>query len=147
MANRPVCCLAAALLMGVLYGTYGSLLLAVFFLFLLSVSIAILKTQENAWLAVFFRGILCLAFFCLGCRRFGAELQLQHRLEAALKEGAQVTVQGRIQKKEEKPEQYLYSLADTYVLFEGTVYPGRGVLVYSSHGHMQPGNILKASGT
>lgn len=148
MANRPVCCLALALLMGVLFGTYGNaLFLAVFFLFLLFVSITILKSQQDAWQAVVIRSILCVLFFCLGFCHLRAELQLQHRLEAALKEGAQVTVQGSIQKIEEKPEQYLYYLADTHVLLEGTVYPGHGVLVYSSKGHMQPGNILKATGT
>ncbi len=147
MANRFVCCLAISLLMGILWGTYGNaLLLAGFFLFLLSVSITIFTSQKNIWKIVFIRNLFCILFFCLGFCQLHNQLEIRNQLEEVLEEGKQITVKGKVQKKEETATQYRYILTDTHVLADGMIYPCHGILVYSSNKHIQPGNILKITG-
>lgn len=149
MTNRIVCCLALSLLMGILYGRYESLWFAGGLLFLLIYTgiVMIGHGRERAWLAVLFRSVVCLSLFCAGAGHFRAEQAVRDRLEATLAEGDRITVQGQVCKKEEKAEQWIYYLTDTQVLAGGAVYPSHGILIYSSNVHIQPGNILKVTGT
>lgn len=148
MVNRAAVCLSASLILGTLFGNYGGILPpAGLLLFLLFTGIAIARGQEGAGKAILSRCLFCILAFGLGAWHFQAEIGVRDRLEAALAEGETVTVQGKVQQKEERPEQCLYTLADTYVLADGSAYPSYRVLAYSSQMHIQPGDVVEFTGT
>ncbi len=147
MANRAVCCLSASLLLGTLHGGFGGVLFpAVLLLFLLFASLAIAREQEGAGKAILSRCLCCILAFGLGAWHFQSETQARDRLERALTEGQTAAVRGEVQKKEEKAGQCLYTLADTYVLADGSRYPSSRVLAYSSDMHIQPGDVVEFTG-
>lgn len=147
MANRAVLCLSASFILGTLFGKHGGILFPAGLLLFLSVSsLAIARGQERAGKAALCRCLSCILAFGLGTWHFQAEAEERHRLEAALSEGETVTVKGEVQKKEERPEQCLYTLADTYVLVDGSIYPSNRVLAYSSNMHIQPGDSVEFTG-
>lgn len=147
MTDRVICCLTFSLLMGILAEKYGSLwpaggLLAL----LLYTGLVIVRCQEHPWRVILIRSAACVLMFCFGLSRFQEEQSLRDRLEGVLKEGDRLTVQGEVSRKEEKQEQCLYYLTDTRILADGRIYPGNGILVYSSERHIQRGDILKVTG-
>ncbi len=148
MANRAAVCLSASFLLGTLSGEHGGFLFpALQLLFLLFTSVAIARGQEGAGKAILSRCLCCTLAFGLGHWHFQAETGVRDRLEAALMEGETITVQGTVQKKEDRPEQCLYTLADTYVLADGSAYPSYQVFAYSSQMHIQPGDTVTCTGT
>ncbi|MEH2942081.1 DNA internalization-related competence protein ComEC/Rec2 [Lachnospiraceae bacterium KK002] len=147
MTNRVVCCLSFSFLMGILFEKYGSLwpaggLLAL----LLYTGQAIIRCQEKPWRVILIRSAACMLAFSCGMCHLRTEQSRRDRLEAAAEESGALTVQGEVLRKEEKQEQCLYVLTDTRILADGRVYPGNGILVYSSEHHMQRGDIVKVTG-
>lgn len=112
------------------------------------------------------RAFLCVILFAAGLVHMQEQQEIRGRLEEVLSDDDDVTVVGRISEKEEtdtqssrsqveetvsgaqtfQKKQFIYYLRDTHILSEGRSYPCHGVLVYSSNGQYQPGNVLKADG-
>ncbi|MCI8484267.1 MAG: DNA internalization-related competence protein ComEC/Rec2 [Lachnospiraceae bacterium] len=151
MTDRIVCCLTVSLLMGILFGKYGSFWFGAGFVLLLlyTGSRTVRICHQKAWKVILLRNGVYLLAFCSGTWHFQSEWKvradLEHELER-VQEQDQIVVQGKIHKKEMKTEQCLYYLTDTQVLVGDHVYPSYGILISSSEIHMQPGNLLRVSG-
>lgn len=116
--------------------------------------------------AVLARMVLCMALFAAGTFHMQNQQEVRNKLERVLTDGDYITVVGQISGKEESDaqasrsqtvgavsrkqtfvkKQYIYYLRNPHVFARGGSYPCHGVLIYSSNGQYQPGNVLKAAG-
>ncbi len=145
MANRTICCLSLSLTLGILYGRAGQQWFVLLFVMLQScMGAGIFRLQKGK---IFLARILCcLCLFGIGAIHMQAQQAVRMNLEENLLPGQEITVRGRVFKIEEKNQQFIYYLTGTQVYSEGAVYPSSGILIYSSNGQYQPGNILKVLG-
>lgn len=147
MIRRTACCLCLSLILGLLYGRAGQLwYVLLFVLFLCCLAMGIIKLWNKRRSIFLLRVLCCLCLFAAGALHMQAQQSVRKTLEAELTQGQELTVQGQICRKEEKNQQFIYYLTDTRIVAEGEVYPSYGVLIYSSDGQYQPGNVLKVQG-
>lgn len=147
MIRRTICCSCLSLILGLLYGRAGQLwYFLLFVLFLCCFAMGILRLPNRRGSVFLLRTVCCLCLFGAGAVHMQAEQTVHHTLEANLSLGQELTVQGQISRKEEKKQQFIYYLTDTRMILEGAVSPGYGILIYSSDGQYQPGNVLKVVG-
>lgn len=145
MANRTICCLSLSMTLGILYGRAGQQWFVLLFVLLqCCMGAGIFRLQKGK---IFLARLLCcLCVFGIGALHVQAQQAVRRNLEENLLPGQEITVRGRVFKIEEKQQQFIYYLTDTQVYSEGAVSPSSGILIYSSNGQYQPGNILKVLG-
>lgn len=146
MANRTICCLSLSMTLGILYGRAGQQWFVLLFVLLqCCMGAGIFRLQKGK---IFLARLLCcLCVFGIGALHVQAQQAVRRNLEENLLPGQEITVRGRVFKIEEKQQQFIYYLTDTQVYSEGAVSPSSGILIYSSNGQYQPGNLLKVDGT
>lgn len=170
MIRRGMCCLCLSLILGLLYGRgYKWQFLCLFVLLMSVMAAVVLRLQEHAGHAVCARVLLCVCLFCAAAGHMQKQQTVRLGLEESFSDGAAITVQGRVSRKVktaaqdrgsqlgkaltegktqtfQKKQQFIYYLTDTRVFSDGSAYPGFGILIYSSSGQYQPGNVLKITG-
>ncbi len=153
MIRRGMCCMCLSLILGILYGrSWQWQFLCLFLLFVAVMAAVLARQREDVRHVVCARVILCAGFFCAAVVHIQAQQAVRHNLEAVLVEGDTITVQGRVRRREEtalqgKKQQFIYDLTDTQVFLGDNAYPSFGILIYSSNGQYQPGNVLKVTGS
>ncbi len=154
MIKRTICSLSLSFLLGNYFvSQIRWQALALFLLLLGCLGVGLFAIREQIGVGAAVRLLLCIALFLTGAvRAYGMET-VRIELEEALSEGTGITVLGQVSRKEEqislKPQrerQYIYYLTDTQVLWENRVFSSYGILIYSSNGQYQPGNLLKIDG-
>lgn len=91
------------------------------------------------------RGILLLAFFCLGAFRFTAAEHIFLRVDE-IPPGSRIHLQGKIIKKEQKAQQCAYYLKNVQLrVGKAVLHPGR-VVVYWEHDRFPVGGQIGAQG-
>lgn len=81
-------------------------------------------------------------------RKEESDAQRQHSQGKGTISGKQAFEKKQTSEKKQASEkkQFIYYLRETHVFVEGRSYPCHGILIYSSNGQYQPGNVLKATG-
>lgn len=175
MIRRTICCLCVSLLLGILYGRSQQWqFLAIFLLLLAAVAAAVIHLKKHVWHIACVRTAFCIILFVAGSSHMQSQQDVRVQLEAALSDGEDVVVQGKVLRKEQvtaqgkniwrtnpavqdrgiqeadaqtfQDIQFIYYLTDTQVFSGDKSYPAFGILIYSSDSRYQPGNILKAAG-
>ena len=109
MIKRTICGLSLSFLLGIYFGSKMEWLVLLLFLLLLGcmgAGLFALKEQIGAGAAM--RLLLCIGLFLAGMARIHTMETVRTNLEKVLSEEAQITVLGKVSRKEEKPD--LYSL-------------------------------------
>lgn len=154
MIKRTICSLSLSFLLGICFvSKMGWQALALFLLLLGCMGIGLFALREQIGAGAIVRLLLCISLFLAGAARAHTMEAVRTELEEALSEGEVITVLGQVSRKEEqislKPQskrQYIYYLTDTQVLWENRFFSSYGILIYSSNGQYQPGNLLKIDG-
>lgn len=171
MIRRGMCCLCLSLILGILFGNkWQWQFLCLFLLFLVVMAAVLARWKKDVRHVICIRTILCACIFCAAAAHMQAQQSVRNRLSAVLLDGDTITVQGKVQRREEREsqgkvlyrgesaaqagnlqavsetQQFIYYLTATQVSKGGSVYPSFGILIYSSDGQYQPGNILKVTG-
>lgn len=154
MIKRTICGLSLSFLLGIYFGSKMEwLVLLLFLLLLVCMGAGLFALKEQIGAGAEMRLLLCIGLFLAGMARIHTMEAVRTNLEEVLSEEAQITVLGKVSRKEEKnsskphsERQYIYYLTDTQVLRENKVYLSYGILIYSSNGQYQPGNLLKIDG-
>ena len=170
MTNRTMCTFAVSFLLGTAWSMYDIPgLVLVFVLLLIYLAVSVMRRQDKyvvsdtadreqrgsglyscvLW-CVICRISVCLLCFCAGSWRCETQQQYrlwQEQLAERLSDGKVLTVEGFISKKEEKEEYTIYYLTDTVGYTGNQVFPGNGILLYTSDHTFVPGSRLWAQGT
>lgn len=154
MIKRTICSLSLSFLLGICFvSKMGWQALALFLLLLGCMGVGLFALREQIGAGVIVRLLLCISLFLAGAARMHTMEVVRAELEEVLSEGEVITVLGQVSRKEEqislKPQskrQYIYYLTDTQVLWENSFFSSYGILIYSSNGQYQPGNLLKIDG-
>lgn len=160
MIKRPFCGMAASFLLGVIAASRGAG--------------AVSTAAALVWLAAAlrqaltvrdgrrqkdtrFRAAVRMSAFALcllfGSFRYGQECRFRSGYLPGLRDGAEVTVQGRLDKKEIKNQQYIYEMASCIIgcgqdeLSKEAPVPCNRILVYTDSDFASVGEILVLNGT
>lgn len=154
MIKRTMCALSLSFLLGIRFGDKVEWQMLLLFLLLLGcMGAGLFSLREQIKAGAPMRLLLCICLFLVGAVHINTMQAVRVELEEALSEGEQITVLGKVSRKEEqislKPHndrQYIYYLTDTQVLRKNKIYPSYGILIYSSNGQYQSGNLLQIDG-
>lgn len=160
MPRRPFCQMASAFLLGAALAAYTAYALYVKYAMLAAVLVALTAGQwvfcqrHGADRIRCILGCLLTALALLfGWRRCMEENVFRESYRALLEEGARLSVQGQLIKKEIKNDQYVYHLSSCYIRREGGQDAGRepvpchSILAYSDADVASVGEILVLDGT
>ena len=159
MFKRPLCEMASGLILGILFMKYktwypaaaaAGILLCIIYEFFPKKKERRRKEPEengfwNRWYPFIRIGFFML-FFLAGCAKYDREETFREAYMLKLYDGMEVRVQGRLDGKERKNEQYSYHLNHCYILIGQEVLPCNQILFYQTTDTCSVGQTLIVTG-
>lgn len=146
MLKRPLCGLAIGFLLGIFCVTTKalySILTATAVIIAVAVCAYKQKQQKRGTLVIFF----FLSAFLLGAGRCQQKINIREACQSQMIDGMHLTVQGTLDSKEYKNNQYLYYLKDCFASFSTGVIPCNQIIAYSDTDTASIGKTLIINGT
>ena len=146
MQNRPLCCMAIALILGICFASCGNTWVCVVAIVAV-VMVAISFYRKGHKLQFFLQSAMLFGCFILGNQRFSTDMQLREKVSCYAEDGIETRVQGTVIKKEYKNYQYCYYLENCYAVFQNEILKCNQIMFYSEDNLYKIGQTLVLTGT
>lgn len=145
MHKRPTVSAIVGLLLGILAASTNHILI---WLSAIGLAILMLKQVQKDGRKVFaaFRFCLFTVSFCIGAGRYESEQAFRSAYEDRLTDGAEIIVQGTVNEKEYKNNQYLYYLKNCYLVLSNDLIPCNQIIAKAESDMAAIGEILVVKG-
>lgn len=146
MLKRPLCGLAIGFLLGI-FTFMTEVWYGVLAVIAAIVAVAVCTYKEKQWRRGAFALLIFISAFLLGNYRYQYKWQIREACQSQLVDGMHLRVQGKLDNKEYKNNQYIYYLKDCFASFQTGILPCNQIIVYSNTDDASIGKTLIINGT
>ncbi len=146
MLKRPLCGLAVGFLLGMIVFMTGKWYWALLAAAVIT-AVAGSAYKEGQWKRGIFTITIFLCAGLLGGSRYQHKYQIREACQSQMKDGMCLRVQGVLDSKEYKNNQYIYYLKDCFASFQTGILPCNQIIAYSDTDEISIGKTLIINGT